>query len=253
MDGEGWDVRATGRGDRDASRNVHRRGRRETGRRDGDDYLALCTDREQSPNTLRARAFDLKAWLVFLRLVDVDLLAASPEHVDQFAGWLRRPGPAGAAAVGGRRWSCPGAIHGEPGLPPLAALEFQYLLQLRTDQRCSKVALSSWVRAVSTVIVEGVSSVRDRPAYHWRGLSLIYTTVTQLFTDLLRPSATSMDPPRSGAGTCGALTGSATASRSGSASLLARPSRSTATAVNVRSRGTARHRRTGGSGRFRRS
>ncbi|MEE1769286.1 hypothetical protein PUR34_14280 [Streptomyces sp. JV185] len=26
-----------------------------------DDYLALCTDREHSPNTLRARAFDLKA------------------------------------------------------------------------------------------------------------------------------------------------------------------------------------------------
>src|SRR3954467_7319507 len=88
MDGEGWDVRATVRGDRDAPCDVHRRGRRGTGRRDGADYLALCTDREQSPNTLRARAFDLKAWLVFLRLVDVDLLAASPEHVDQFAGWL---------------------------------------------------------------------------------------------------------------------------------------------------------------------
>ncbi|MDX3690240.1 tyrosine-type recombinase/integrase [Streptomyces europaeiscabiei] len=56
-----------------------------------DDYLALCTDREHSPNTLRARAFDLKAWLVFLQLLDVDLLSTSPEHVDQFAGWLRRP------------------------------------------------------------------------------------------------------------------------------------------------------------------
>ncbi|MFF0228600.1 tyrosine-type recombinase/integrase [Streptomyces sp. NPDC004629] len=56
-----------------------------------DDYLALCTDREHSPNTLRARAFDLKAWLVFLQLLDVDLLAAAPEQVDQFAGWLRRP------------------------------------------------------------------------------------------------------------------------------------------------------------------
>ncbi|MFE0686086.1 hypothetical protein ACFW17_35530 [Streptomyces sp. NPDC058961] len=33
-----------------------------------DDYLALCTDREHSPNTLRARAFDLKAWLVFLEV-----------------------------------------------------------------------------------------------------------------------------------------------------------------------------------------
>ncbi|MFE1314719.1 tyrosine-type recombinase/integrase [Streptomyces sp. NPDC058755] len=56
-----------------------------------DDYLALCTDREHSPNTLRARAFDLKAWLVFLRLLGLDLLTASPEHVDQFASWLRRP------------------------------------------------------------------------------------------------------------------------------------------------------------------
>ncbi|MGW3496687.1 hypothetical protein [Streptomyces sp. NPDC001020] len=34
-----------------------------------DDYLALCTDAEHSPNTLRARAFDLKAWLVFLQLL----------------------------------------------------------------------------------------------------------------------------------------------------------------------------------------
>ncbi|WP_307517574.1 hypothetical protein [Streptomyces umbrinus] len=71
------------------------------------------------------------------------------------------------------------------GLPPLAELEFQYLLQLRTDQRHSKVVPSSWVRAVNTVIAEGVSSVRDHPAHHWRCLSLNYTTVPQLFTDLL--------------------------------------------------------------------
>jgi integrase/recombinase XerD len=56
-----------------------------------DDFLALCTDREHSPNTLRARAHDLKAWLTFLRLLDIEPLAAVPEHVDQFAGWLRRP------------------------------------------------------------------------------------------------------------------------------------------------------------------
>src|SRR5450759_992189 len=56
-----------------------------------DDYLALCTDREHSPNTLRARAYDLKEWLTFLRLLDIAPLAAVPEHVDQFAGWLRRP------------------------------------------------------------------------------------------------------------------------------------------------------------------
>ncbi|MGW3624089.1 tyrosine-type recombinase/integrase [Streptomyces sp. NPDC000880] len=71
------------------------------------------------------------------------------------------------------------------GLPPLLALEFQYLLQLRTDERRSKVVPSSWVRAVNTVIAEGVASVRDRPAHHWRHLSLNYTTVPQLFTDLL--------------------------------------------------------------------
>lgn len=56
-----------------------------------DDYLAVCTDREQSPNSLRARAYDLKAWLTFLGQIGVDPLTASPEHVDQFAGWLRRP------------------------------------------------------------------------------------------------------------------------------------------------------------------
>src|SRR5487761_713295 len=56
-----------------------------------DDYLALCTDREHSPNTLRARAYDLKEWLTFLRLLDIAPLTAVPEHVEQFAGWLRRP------------------------------------------------------------------------------------------------------------------------------------------------------------------
>ncbi|MFE0686085.1 hypothetical protein ACFW17_35525 [Streptomyces sp. NPDC058961] len=71
------------------------------------------------------------------------------------------------------------------GLPPLVALEFQYLLQLRTDQRRSKVVPSSWVRAVNTVIAERVSSVRDRPSDYWRHLSLNHTTVPQLFTDLL--------------------------------------------------------------------
>ncbi|WP_199565801.1 tyrosine-type recombinase/integrase [Spongiactinospora rosea] len=60
-----------------------------------DDYLAVCTDREYSPNTIRARAHDLKIWLVFLRMLGIDLLEATPEHVDQFAGWLRRPIPAG--------------------------------------------------------------------------------------------------------------------------------------------------------------
>ncbi|MFB7211743.1 hypothetical protein [Streptomyces sp. NPDC056255] len=59
------------------------------------------------------------------------------------------------------------------------------MLQLRTDQRRSKAVPSSWVRAVNTVIAEGVSSVRDRPADYRRRLSLNHTTVPQLFTDLL--------------------------------------------------------------------
>ncbi|GAA3380809.1 tyrosine-type recombinase/integrase [Streptomyces sannanensis] len=71
------------------------------------------------------------------------------------------------------------------GLPPLAALEFQYLLQIRTDQRRSKVIPSAWVRAVNTVIAEGVTSVRDRTAQHWGQLSPHHTTVRQLFTDML--------------------------------------------------------------------
>ena len=64
-----------------------------------DDFLAMCTDREYSPNTIRARAYDLVLWLRFLALLRVDLLAAMPEHVDQFAGWLRRPVQPGALAL----------------------------------------------------------------------------------------------------------------------------------------------------------
>jgi hypothetical protein len=62
-------------------------------------------------------------------------------------------------------------------LPPLAALEFQYLLQLRTDQRRTRLYPSAWTRAVITFLKEGVSSVRDRPVEYWRGLSPNHTTV----------------------------------------------------------------------------
>lgn len=64
-----------------------------------DDFLAMCTDREYSPNTIRARAYDLVLWLRFLALLRVDVLAATPEQVDQFAGWLRRPVQPGALAL----------------------------------------------------------------------------------------------------------------------------------------------------------
>ena len=50
-----------------------------------------CVPTASAPNALRARAYDLKEWLTFLRLLDIAPLAAVPEHVDQFAGWLRRP------------------------------------------------------------------------------------------------------------------------------------------------------------------
>jgi integrase len=70
------------------------------------------------------------------------------------------------------------------GLPPLATLEFQYLLQIRTDQRKSKVIPSAWTRAVLIFRAEGVESVRDRPAEYWQRSSPNHTTVPQLFVTL---------------------------------------------------------------------
>lgn len=70
------------------------------------------------------------------------------------------------------------------GMGPLAALEFQYLLQLRTDQRRSKIYPSAWTRAVITFLQEGVSSVRDRPVEYWRGLSPNHSLVPSMFTTL---------------------------------------------------------------------
>jgi hypothetical protein len=70
------------------------------------------------------------------------------------------------------------------GMGPLAALEFQYLLQLRTDQRRSKIYPSAWTRAVITFLQEGVSSVRDRPVGYWRGLSPNHSLVPSIFTTL---------------------------------------------------------------------
>src|SRR5450756_2140929 len=67
---------------------------------------------------------------------------------------------------------------------PLAALEFQYLLQLRTDQRRSKIYPSAWTRTVITFLQEGVSSVRDRPVEYWRGLSPNHSLVPSIFTTL---------------------------------------------------------------------
>src|SRR5260370_25537478 len=55
------------------------------------DYLGLCTHREHSPNTFRARAHDLKEWLTFLRLRDTPPLSPVPQHVDPLPPWLRPP------------------------------------------------------------------------------------------------------------------------------------------------------------------
>lgn len=56
-----------------------------------DDFLGACTDREMSPNTLRAKAYDLRAWMEFIALLGLEAAEARPEHVDQFGAWLRRP------------------------------------------------------------------------------------------------------------------------------------------------------------------
>lgn len=81
------------------------------------------------------------------------------------------------------------------GLPPLAALEFRYLLQVRTDQRRSKVILSAWTRAIITVVNEGVASVRDRDVEYWRRLSPNHATVPQLFTSLAEALSDLDGPP----------------------------------------------------------
>ncbi|MCM3883105.1 site-specific integrase [Frankia sp. R82] len=55
------------------------------------------------------------------------------------------------------------------GLPPLARLEFQYLLQVRTDTRRSHIPLGDWNQAVRLVTAAGVISVRDRDLAYWQG------------------------------------------------------------------------------------
>ena len=70
-----------------------------------DDYLALRTDREHSPNTLRARAYDLKEWLTFLRLLAIVPLAgiAVPLPRPATAATSVGPGPPAAASSGALR------------------------------------------------------------------------------------------------------------------------------------------------------
>jgi integrase len=81
------------------------------------------------------------------------------------------------------------------GLPPLAALEFRYLLQIRTDQRRSKIALSAWTRAIITVVNECVASVRDRDVEYWRRLSPNHATVPQLSASMAEALSDLEGPP----------------------------------------------------------
>ena len=53
------------------------------------------------------------------------------------------------------------------GLPPLLKLEFQYLLQVRTDERRSNIPINEWNQALRVVLAEKVESVRERTLDYW--------------------------------------------------------------------------------------
>ncbi|MEU5547876.1 tyrosine-type recombinase/integrase [Streptomyces sioyaensis] len=73
------------------------------------------------------------------------------------------------------------------GLPPLARLEFQYLLQVRTDARRTRTLCGAWKRTVKLVAGAGVDSVRDREYDDWcRGLSKNSHAERGLMRDLLQ-------------------------------------------------------------------
>jgi hypothetical protein len=99
------------------------------------------------------------------------------------------------------------------GLPPLASLEFQYLLQVRTDQRRAKIDPRVWIRAVNTVVNEGVESVRARDIEFWRRSSPNHATFRRCSWLCLRLSATSTGQTWSGNETCGGPNAWASASR----------------------------------------
>jgi integrase/recombinase XerD len=57
-------------------------------------YLAYLTAIERSPNTIRAYAFDLKDYWVFLQQRSLDWREVRLEDVGEYVTWLRLP-PAG--------------------------------------------------------------------------------------------------------------------------------------------------------------
>ena len=56
-------------------------------------YLAYLTDIEQSPNTVKAYAHDLKDWLIFLAGRGLDWREVRLEDIADFVAWLRLPPP----------------------------------------------------------------------------------------------------------------------------------------------------------------
>lgn len=62
-------------------------------------YLGYLTAIERSPNTIRAYAFDLKDYWVFLQHRSLDWQAVRLEDIGEYVAWLRLP-PAGRQGVG---------------------------------------------------------------------------------------------------------------------------------------------------------
>ena len=54
-------------------------------------YLAYLTDVERSPNTVKAYAYDLKDWFVFLGRRGLDWREVRLEDLSEFVAWLRLP------------------------------------------------------------------------------------------------------------------------------------------------------------------
>ncbi|SDW92488.1 Site-specific recombinase XerD [Saccharopolyspora shandongensis] len=75
------------------------------------------------------------------------------------------------------------------GLPPLLTLEFQYLLQVRTDERASRILQATWGCVTRLALTEGVSSLRDRTLDQWRGRASQDPTVRGLLGTALRALA----------------------------------------------------------------